>query len=165
MLGAFLEAITPSVDRDQLGVMERAIEDGAGGRHIAQKFAPLFDGPVGGRHGGSVFISAHNDFQKDFTAFSRKDFQPHVVDDQKIRLDVFLEQTTFSGLGLFVKQLTHEIKDGTVLSLACSKTGWRVHAWVLMDTRRKTSLSSSSQKISPVSTGHHVINRSIILNS
>jgi hypothetical protein len=31
-------------------------------------------------HGGSVFVSAHNELQKDFPAFSGEDFEFHVID-------------------------------------------------------------------------------------
>ncbi len=92
-----LESVASAVDRDDLGVMEQAVEDGAGGRHIAEQLAPFFDGSVGGHHGGTVFVAAHDDLQEDFAAFWRKDFEPHVINDQQIGLKVFIEQTSLTG--------------------------------------------------------------------
>ena len=60
-------------------MMEQAIKDGAGSGNIAQEFTPFFDGTIGGHHGGSVFVAAHNEFQEDFPTFLRQDFKSHVI--------------------------------------------------------------------------------------
>jgi hypothetical protein len=31
---------------DDFGVMEKSVEDGAGGRHVAKEFSPFFDGTI-----------------------------------------------------------------------------------------------------------------------
>ena len=51
-------------------MMKQAVEDRAGGRDIAEQFAPFFDGSIGGHHGGTVLVTAHDDFQKDLAAFT-----------------------------------------------------------------------------------------------
>ena len=48
----------------------------------------------------AVFVTAHDDFQKNFAAFGRKDFEPHVVNDEQIGLEIFVEQTSLGGQGL-----------------------------------------------------------------
>jgi hypothetical protein len=81
--GAFcfgLESVAPTVDGNDLGMMKQAIKDGAGGRNVVEEFAPFFDRPIGSHHGGTVFVTAHNDLQEDFTAFLRQDFEAHIVD-------------------------------------------------------------------------------------
>ena len=75
-----LEPVTATVDRNDLGVMKQAVEDGAGSRHIAEQFTPFFDGSIGGHHGGTILVTAHNEFQEDLAAFLRQDFESHVVD-------------------------------------------------------------------------------------
>ena len=60
-------------------MVEQAIENGAGGRHIAQQFAPFFDRPVRGHHGGAVFVAAHDNLQEDFAAFRGKDLESHII--------------------------------------------------------------------------------------
>ena len=45
LLGGRLESVAAPVDRDNLGVMEQAVEYRAGGGHIAEQFAPFFNRP------------------------------------------------------------------------------------------------------------------------
>src|SRR5215510_10204291 len=58
-----LKSVAWAVDSDNLSMVEQAIENGAGGRYIAEQFAPFFDRPVRGHHGGAVFVAAHDDLQ------------------------------------------------------------------------------------------------------
>jgi hypothetical protein len=60
-------------------MMQQTVEDRAGGRDIAEQFAPFFDGSIGSHYGGPVLITAHDDFEKDLAAFWRQDFEPHIV--------------------------------------------------------------------------------------
>ena len=83
--------------------MKQAVEDRAGGRHVAEQFAPLFDGSIGGHHGGTVLVTAHDDFQKDLAAFLREDFESHIVNDEEIGFEVFIEQAAFSDLSFLAK--------------------------------------------------------------
>ena len=53
----WLESVAAPVDRDNLGVMEQAVEYRAGGGYIAEQFAPFFDGSVRSHHGGAVFVA------------------------------------------------------------------------------------------------------------
>jgi hypothetical protein len=64
--------------------VEQAIENGASGRHIAEQFAPFFDGAVRGHHGRAVFVATHDDSQKDFATFGRKDFESHIVSEIQV---------------------------------------------------------------------------------
>ena len=49
--------------------MEQTVEDSTSGRHVAEEFAPFFDGTIGGHHRGSVFVAAHDEFQEGFHRF------------------------------------------------------------------------------------------------
>ena len=53
-----LEPVTSTIDGNDLGVTEQAIQDCAGGGYIAQQLTPFFDGPIGGHYGGAVFITS-----------------------------------------------------------------------------------------------------------
>ena len=94
-----LEPVTASGDRDDFGVMEQPIENGAGGGDVAQELSPFFDGTIGSHQGGAVFIATHDDLQEDFAAFGRQDLEPHVVNDKEIGLEVFSQQSALAGLG------------------------------------------------------------------
>ena len=88
LIDTVLESIATTGDREDLSVVEQSIEDGAGGRHVAQELSPFFDGTIGGHQGGAVFVAAHDDLQEDFAAFGRQDLKPHVVNDEEIGLEI-----------------------------------------------------------------------------
>ena len=60
--GFGLESVTSTVDGDDFGMMKQAVEDRAGGRDIAEQFAPFFDRSIGSHHSGAVFVTAHDEF-------------------------------------------------------------------------------------------------------
>jgi hypothetical protein len=125
LIGTVLEPIAAPGYRDQFGVVEQSIEDGAGGRHIAKELSPFLDG-IGGHQGGAVFVAAHDDLQEDFAALGRQDLEPHVinscgaphnstlVDDKEIGLEVFAQQATFASLGGLEGKLAHQVEHRTV---------------------------------------------------
>ena len=82
MFGFGLEPITTTIDRNDLGVMKQPVEDGASGRHIAEQFAPFFDRSIGGHHGGTILVTAHDEFQEDLAALLRQDFESHIIDNE-----------------------------------------------------------------------------------
>lgn len=45
-------------------MVQEAVNDGVGRRHIAQVFAPFFQRPVTGHDGGTIFVAAHDHFQQ-----------------------------------------------------------------------------------------------------
>jgi hypothetical protein len=79
-------------------MMQQTVEDCAGGRDIAEQFAPFFDRAIGSHHGGPVLVTAHDDFQENLAAFLRQDFESHIVNDEQIGLEVFVKQAAFSDL-------------------------------------------------------------------
>ena len=78
-----VEAVAGAGDSDDVGAVEESVEDGAGCGDVAEELAPFFNGAVGGHEGGSVFVSAHDDFQEDFAAAGGEVFEAHVVDDER----------------------------------------------------------------------------------
>ena len=66
--GAFgfrLKSIASAVDGDNLCMVKQGVEDSAGGRDITEQFAPFFNRTIGGHHGGTVLVTAHDDLQED----------------------------------------------------------------------------------------------------
>ena len=49
-----------------MAVMQHAIEHRGDRGHIAQQFAPVFHGTVGGQHGAGALVAAHDDLQQFF---------------------------------------------------------------------------------------------------
>ena len=65
-----LESIAASGYGDDFDVVEKSVEDGAGGRDVAKELSPFLDGAVGGHQGGAVFVATHDDLQEDFAALT-----------------------------------------------------------------------------------------------
>ena len=80
------DPVAASGDGDGDGVMEEAVQDGAGGGHVAEELAPVFQRPVAGHDGGAVFVAAHHHFQQIFAGLFGQCFEPHVVDDDQVGL-------------------------------------------------------------------------------
>ena len=114
LASTLFEAITAAGNGDDLRVVKKAVEDGAGCRNIVEQFAPFFDRTIGGHHGGTVFVTAHDNFEEDFSTLRGKDFQPHVVDNEQIGFKIFFQEAAFGGLSWVEEKFTHQIKDGAI---------------------------------------------------
>jgi len=73
------EPVALAGDGEDLGVMEESVEDGAGGGNVLEELPPLFDWPVAGHDGGSVFIPPHDDLEEVLSGVPGKLFEAHVV--------------------------------------------------------------------------------------
>ena len=74
-----LKPVTSTVDGDDFGMMQQAIEDGTCSEDIAEQLSPFFGGSIRGHHGRTVFVPTHDDFQEDLATLLRQDFEPHDI--------------------------------------------------------------------------------------
>lgn len=58
------EPVAFSFDLDDVCVVQEAIKDCGGGGHVADEFAPFFEGSIGRHQGGAQFVASHNDLKK-----------------------------------------------------------------------------------------------------
>lgn len=86
--GAVLETVALAGDGDDGGVMEEAVEDGAGGGNVLQEFAPVLQRPVAGHDGGAGLVAAHDDLQQILAGVLGQGPQAHVIDDEQVALEV-----------------------------------------------------------------------------
>jgi len=95
-------------------MLEESVEDGARGRDIADEFAPVLNGSVACHDRGAEFIAAHNDLEKIFSGLVWKLFKAHVVDNEQIAFEIFVEAGIgFEGdFGLL--EVPDDIEDGAV---------------------------------------------------
>jgi len=102
--GGFFHAVALAFDFDQVGVMEKAVENGRGRGDIANEFAPFFQGAVGGHQGRAQFVAAHDDLEEVFAGCGWELFDAHVVDDQQIgkQIEDRAVQHDFATLDQFV---------------------------------------------------------------
>lgn len=109
-----VEAVAWAGDGDDVGAVEESVEDGACGRDVAEELAPFFDGAVGGHDGGAVFVSAHDDFQEDFTAAGWEVFEAHVVDDEEVGFEEKALEAGVVGGGGVGGDVADEVEDGSI---------------------------------------------------
>ena len=109
-----VEAVAGAGDGDDVGAVEESVEDGAGCGDVAEELAPFFDGAVGGHEGGSVFVSAHDDFYEDFAAAGGEVFEAHVVDDEEVGFEEEALEAGVVGRGGVGGDVSDEVEDGSV---------------------------------------------------
>ena len=123
-LALIFEAVAAAGDGDGLGVVEEAIQDGTGGGHVAQELAPVFDGPVAGHDGGTVFVAAHDHFQEVFAGVFGQGLESHVIDDQKVGLEIAAQDSVLLVEGFVFEEVAHQIEDGAVEDLEVELDGF-----------------------------------------
>ena len=114
---AVAKAIAWALHLDDLGVVEKAVQNGGGGRDIVQEFSPFLDRAVGSHEGGAVLVTAHNDLQKHLPGFGRQHLESHIIDEQQIGLEVASQASIQLGWGLIGLELAHQVEDGAVKDL------------------------------------------------
>src|SRR5271157_2457165 len=76
-------AIALAGDVDDLGMMQEAIEYGAGRRYVADQLAPILQRSIRGHHRALQFITPHDDLEEKLPALGGKLLDPHVVNDEQ----------------------------------------------------------------------------------
>jgi hypothetical protein len=55
-----------------VSVMQKAVEHGADGSHVAKQFAPVFDWTIGRQQRAKTLVAAHDDFEQILGAFQNR---------------------------------------------------------------------------------------------
>jgi hypothetical protein len=108
------EAVASAFDFDEVGVVEESVEDGGGSRDVTDEFAPFLQGAVRGHEGRAQFVAAHDDFEEIFAGFGWKLFNSHVIDDQKVALEVAAHGALMGAFVAVITKVFEEIEDGAV---------------------------------------------------
>ena len=53
------QAVAFTFKRNDFDVLQQPVEDGSGGRNVADEFAPVFDRAIAGHYGRTDFVSSH----------------------------------------------------------------------------------------------------------
>ena len=61
-----------SRDRDDLGVMQEAIQDGRGAGNVTDQFAPIFKRSIARHHSAAGLITPHDDLEEVLAASLRQ---------------------------------------------------------------------------------------------
>ncbi len=112
--GRVFDAVAFAGDGDDLGVVQEAVQDGPGGGHVAQEFAPFLQRSVAGHDGGKVFVTTHDDFQQVFAGVFGQGLEPQVIDQEEIRAQVFAQVFVLLVEGFIFHEVPDQIEDGAV---------------------------------------------------
>ena len=80
-------------------------------------FAPVFQGPVAGHDGGTVFVAAHHHFQQVLAGLFGQGFLAHVINDHQVGLEIAAQGLVLLLEGFVFHEIAHQIEDGTVEDL------------------------------------------------
>ena len=111
---ALVDAMAATLELHDLGVVEKAVEQDAGGDVVAEHGAEVFDGPVAGQDGGAGFVTAAEDLEQVFGRSRRQRTQAEVLEDEQVDAtqarDHFLTSAGGGGLG----KILGEVESGAV---------------------------------------------------
>src|SRR5438876_11113374 len=111
------DAVAAAGNGDNLGAVQKAVEDSAGSGNIAQELAPFFERPVAGHDRGAVFITAHDDFEEVLAGVLGQRFKSHVIDDEQVRLEVGAQCLVLLVEGFIFTELADRIEDRAVKNM------------------------------------------------
>jgi len=94
--------------------MQEPVEDGSSSGHVAQQLAPFLQWAVAGHDGGAVFVTAHDDLQQILPGVFGQRFQPHVINNDQIRLQISAKRFVLLVERLILHEIPNQIEDGTV---------------------------------------------------
>ena len=84
------QAVTFTFERDDLGMLEQPVQYRPGGRDVSNEFSPVFNRTVAGHQCRTQFITPHYHFKKIFAGIFRQLFESHVINNEQIRLQIFI---------------------------------------------------------------------------
>lgn len=95
-------------------MVQEAVEDGAGRRHVGEEFAPVLQRAVAGHDGGAVFVTAHDHFQQILPRGLGQGFEAHVVDDDQVGLEVAAQGFVLLFEGFGFEEVADQVEDRAV---------------------------------------------------
>lgn len=112
--GGVFEAEAFAGEGEDASVVQEAVENGGGCRDVADEFTPILEGAVGGHERRAIFISAHDDFEEVLSGVFREFLQSHVVDDEKVGLQVLAKEAVLLIKGIVLEKVADEVEDRSV---------------------------------------------------
>ncbi len=89
---AVFHSIAFSLDKDRLGMMEQAVQDGGGeDAVVVEDFRPLFEGPVGGDNHGPSLVAVADDLKEQVGSRFIDGQVSQLVEDEQVRPEIFFE--------------------------------------------------------------------------
>ena len=112
-LPRFSQTIASSLKRNDLRILQEPVENGPGCRDVSDQFSPIFNWPITGHHGGTQFVSPHDNLEEVFSGSCRQTFQSHIINNQQITFQIFRhDRILLARIGKL--KIMDQIENGTV---------------------------------------------------
>ena len=121
--GPVFEPIAGARNGNDLSMMKEPVQDRRSRGHIAEQFSPVFQGPVRGHDRGLSLVAPHDDFKEVLSRPFRQLLDAHVIDDQKIGLEVFGHHVLLASERLILQEVSDRIKDRAVANCKAALDG------------------------------------------
>ena len=95
-------------------MVQEAVEDGGGRRHVADELAPVLDRAVRGHQRRAVLVTAHDDLEKVLARPIGQGLDSHVVDQQQIRLQIPGQDAFLAAQRFVPHEVPDQVEDGAV---------------------------------------------------
>ena len=106
-----------AVGDDDTGVMQEPVQDAGGGGVLAQKPAPLLEGPMGGYGQGAAFVGGGNKPEQQLGAGVIEWGEPDLVDDHQVGAEQGVDDLAGGVVGQAAVEGVDEIGGGEVTHL------------------------------------------------
>ena len=113
-MAAVPEAIALAGDVDDCGVLQEPIQNGGGGRHVADQLGPVLQRTIAGHHRRTILVPAHDDLQQAFAAAPGKLFHSHVVDNEQVGVKIPGQRLVLGAQILVAQKVAGQVEDGSV---------------------------------------------------
>ena len=104
----FTEPVAVAPDRDDVAVVEKAIEDGGSHHGVAEHGAPFPDGSVGRHEHGAALIASADKLKEQVGGIGLERQVAKFVDDEELRLGVMRQALLESSFGMCLGELRHQ---------------------------------------------------------
>jgi hypothetical protein len=109
-LGGLVHAVALAVHLDDLGLCEKAVEDGGGRRDIAEEGAPVSCGSVCGDDRRGLLVPAHEDLEQVFGRAGPEPLHAEVLDHQEVDLGEALDERLALAQRLGLEEVLRQIE-------------------------------------------------------
>jgi len=109
-----LQAEAATFHFDDLSRLQEAIQNRRRGRHVTDQFAPILERSVRRHQCALEFMAAHDDLEKIFARALRKLLHPHVIEDQKIGLQITSHRFLVTVKSFIVQQVADGVEDAAI---------------------------------------------------
>jgi len=110
-LSALMKAKTLPLHLNDLGVRQKAVENGCGCRYISQELTPILSRSICSNQCGTRFVTAHEDLQEIFGGTGAELLHAEVLKDQKIDARELIDEVAPFACGFSFGKILSQVEN------------------------------------------------------